>query len=45
MPEKTADHAGLVQVYTGNGKGKTTVALGLALRATTGRRESKFLDK
>jgi cob(I)alamin adenosyltransferase len=28
MPEK-----GLVQLYTGNGKGKTTAALGLALRA------------
>jgi cob(I)alamin adenosyltransferase len=25
---------GLVQVYTGNGKGKTTASLGLALRAT-----------
>jgi cob(I)alamin adenosyltransferase len=25
---------GLVQVYTGNGKGKTTAAIGLALRAT-----------
>lgn len=25
---------GLVQVYTGNGKGKTTAALGLAMRAT-----------
>ena len=24
---------GLIQVYTGNGKGKTTPALGLALRA------------
>ena len=26
-------HQGLVQVYTGDGKGKTTAALGLALRA------------
>lgn len=25
---------GLIQVYTGNGKGKTTAALGLAMRAT-----------
>ena len=25
--------AGYIQVYTGNGKGKTTAALGLALRA------------
>lgn len=28
-----ADKQGLVQVYTGNGKGKTTAALGLAIRA------------
>jgi cob(I)alamin adenosyltransferase len=27
------EHLGLVQVYTGNAKGKTTAALGLALRA------------
>lgn len=26
-------HEGMVQVYTGNGKGKTTAALGLAVRA------------
>jgi cob(I)alamin adenosyltransferase len=30
MPAK---RVGLIQVYTGNGKGKTTAALGLALRA------------
>jgi cob(I)alamin adenosyltransferase len=34
MSEETAkSQRGLVQVYTGNGKGKTTAALGLALRA------------
>ncbi len=32
MKKKTS-FKGLVQVYTGNGKGKTTAALGLALRA------------
>ena len=30
---KSAMEKGLIQVYTGNGKGKTTAALGLALRA------------
>lgn len=33
-PEDIKKELGLVQVYTGNGKGKTTTALGLALRAT-----------
>ncbi|MFC2163095.1 cob(I)yrinic acid a,c-diamide adenosyltransferase [Candidatus Altiarchaeota archaeon] len=32
MPKKNG-RVGLVHVYTGNGKGKTTTALGLALRA------------
>ncbi|HYA49227.1 MAG TPA: cob(I)yrinic acid a,c-diamide adenosyltransferase [Burkholderiales bacterium] len=32
MPDSPSFH-GYVQVYTGNGKGKTTAALGLALRA------------
>jgi cob(I)alamin adenosyltransferase len=32
MPEKRLSR-GLIHVYTGNGKGKTTCALGLALRA------------
>lgn len=31
--EDARAHLGLVQVYTGNGKGKTTCALGLAMRA------------
>jgi len=30
---KTSPFKGYIQVYTGNGKGKTTAALGLALRA------------
>jgi len=33
MSEKTKDRRGLIHVYTGNGKGKTTAALGLALRS------------
>ncbi|MDO5854055.1 MAG: cob(I)yrinic acid a,c-diamide adenosyltransferase [Thermoplasmata archaeon] len=33
-PQEIKEQLGLVQVYTGNGKGKTTTALGLALRAT-----------
>ncbi|XEQ93017.1 hypothetical protein SCACP_18690 [Sporomusa carbonis] len=28
------DNLGLIQVYTGNGKGKTTASLGLAFRAS-----------
>jgi cob(I)alamin adenosyltransferase len=33
MKAKTMSFRGYIQVYTGNGKGKTTAALGLALRA------------
>ena len=33
-PEEIKRELGLVHVYTGNGKGKTTTALGLAFRAT-----------
>ena len=33
-PEDVKNELGLVHVYTGNGKGKTTTALGLAFRAT-----------
>jgi cob(I)alamin adenosyltransferase len=32
--EEIRQQLGLVQIYTGNGKGKTTAALGLALRAS-----------
>lgn len=32
---KTPRSTGLIQVYTGNGKGKTTASLGLALRAVS----------
>lgn len=32
--ESKSDRKGLIQLYTGNGKGKTTAALGLALRAS-----------
>ena len=33
LPASEEDHIGLVEVYTGDGKGKTTAALGLAMRA------------
>lgn len=32
-PAESGERIGLIQVYTGSGKGKTTAALGLALRA------------
>jgi cob(I)alamin adenosyltransferase len=34
ISERSRSLKGYVQVYTGNGKGKTTAALGLAIRAT-----------
>ncbi len=33
MPNRAPEKWGMLQVYTGNGKGKTTAALGTALRA------------
>lgn len=33
IPQEIKEPLGLVQVYTGNGKGKTTAALGLSFRA------------
>ncbi|MBW2490083.1 MAG: cob(I)yrinic acid a,c-diamide adenosyltransferase [Deltaproteobacteria bacterium] len=32
--EKLTHHKGCIQIYTGNGKGKTTAAIGLAIRAS-----------
>lgn len=38
------EHKGLVMVYTGNGKGKTTAALGLAMRAMGHGKKVYFLQ-
>ncbi len=38
------ENAGLIQVYTGNGKGKTTAAFGLALRALGHRRRVAIIQ-
>ena len=35
---------GYIQIYTGNGKGKTTAALGLAVRAA-GHREKTYIGQ
>jgi cob(I)alamin adenosyltransferase len=34
MPEEKEKKHGLVVIHTGDGKGKTTAALGIAIRAT-----------
>lgn len=43
MPGKTED-VGLTIVYTGNGKGKTTAALGMCVRAAGYRKKIKILQ-
>lgn len=43
-PEKAKSINGLVQVYTGPGKGKTTAALGLALRASGHNKKVCFIQ-
>lgn len=42
--ERGAAHKGLIQVYTGNGKGKTTAAWGLALRTVGQKRRAAIVQ-
>ena len=44
MSEGTSRRKGLVIIYTGNGKGKTTAAIGLAVRAAGNRMRVFFLQ-
>ncbi|MEA4891772.1 MAG: cob(I)yrinic acid a,c-diamide adenosyltransferase [Peptococcaceae bacterium] len=42
--QKSGTSQGMIQVYTGNGKGKTTAAIGLAVRAVGAGKKVMFLQ-
>ncbi|MGB5139137.1 MAG: cob(I)yrinic acid a,c-diamide adenosyltransferase, partial [Candidatus Zixiibacteriota bacterium] len=44
MTPSQEENKGLVVVYTGNGKGKTTAALGMCIRAAGYKKKIKILQ-